>query len=389
MASSFDPRSKPSWKVPDRENVLELINLHSAIYYTMLMETAPTSSIRLEDADYHEVKNLSVKEVEEKLEALKKKLDDAEFSLISRGKSNQTYRACSDGVKRYALKDINKCFKPRAEKREAIRYMIDLIIQSFKEEKRPTLAKLNTSSSALDDICCAIGCTRSSLNVDASVRGVVGGLLSIKIGKYKTLCTRRDDGEPIPPFMHSDIILKNRGAKFVLVVEDKSAFNTLMQDKFYVDYPCIIITGMGMPEVGSRSFLNVLSEKFKIPVYGLFDCDPAGIEILSVYAAGSYNKSYDSVNLTCPDMMWLGVWPSDLHALKIPCKDLTSEEIRKVNTLLEEDFVKEYPTLLEELQLMKKKKKKANLEALEKFGRTCLTKYYLPYKLKYLLTDTD
>ncbi|PRQ35746.1 putative DNA topoisomerase (ATP-hydrolyzing) [Rosa chinensis] len=352
-------------------------------------ETAPTSSSILEDGDYHEVKDLSVSEVVERCEALLKKLDDENFSLISRDKSNQTYCACSDGVKRYALKDINKCSKPSAKKREVIRYIINVVIESCEQGKRPMFEQQKISNSALDDICCAINCSRSNLNIDASARGVVGGLLSIKIGKYKTLCTRRDDGEPIPPFMHSDIILKNRGAKFVLVVEKKSAFNTLMQDKFYVDYPCIIITGMGMPEVGSRSFLNVMSEKFKIPVYGLFDCDPAGIEIFSVYAAGSYNKSYDNVNLTCPYMMWLGVWPSDLHALKIPCQDLTRYEIKKVDLLLEKDFVKEYPTLLEELQLMKKKKKKANLEALEKFGRTCLSEYYLPYKLKYLLTDTD
>jgi len=48
-------------------------------------------------------------------------------------------------------------------------------------------------------------------------------------------------------------------------------------------------------------------------------------------AAGSMNMSYDSSNLTTPDIKWLGVRPSDLDRFNIPqqCRlPMTDEDIR-------------------------------------------------------------
>ncbi|XP_024183504.1 DNA topoisomerase 6 subunit A [Rosa chinensis] len=367
------------------------------MYTRMMMnyEDAP-----IEDRNRHEVKDLSIEEVQEKLEALKKKLDDGSFSWISLDKSNVTYGECSDGVKRLTVKDTDKRSKPRAEKREKTLSMVDLILGFFQANKRETHLGVfyvgnNTASSLftqdeeyaiLNDICCTIGCTSSSLYIDdASVRGVVGGLLSWVQNGYETDCRSRDDGVAIPS-MHSDISLKNCGAKFVLVVENKASFYNLMQDRFYRDYPCIIITGMGKPGVATRRFLKLLSDNFRLPVYGLFDCDPASIKLFSIYTVGSYEEAFDSVNLTCPYMTWLGVWPSDLCALDIPCDDMSPKEIRDMDNLLKEDFVKDNPRLVEELEHMKATEKKGNLEALKEFGPTFLSKCYLPYKFNYLLT---
>ena len=50
-----------------------------------------------------------------------------------------------------------------------------------------------------------------------------------------------------------------------------------------------------------------------------------------VYAAGSMNMSYDSSNLTTPDIKWLGVRPSDLDRFNIPqqCRlPMTDEDIK-------------------------------------------------------------
>ena len=62
-----------------------------------------------------------------------------------------------------------------------------------------------------------------------------------------------------------------------------------------------------------RSALN-------IPILGLFDSDPYGLKILSVYMKGSKNMSYDSFNLTTPDIKWLGVRPTDLDKYSIPAQ---------------------------------------------------------------------
>jgi hypothetical protein len=50
-----------------------------------------------------------------------------------------------------------------------------------------------------------------------------------------------------------------------------------------------------------------------------------------VYMKGSMNMSYDSANLTTPDIKWLGVRPSDLNRFNIPkqCRIKMTEEDMK------------------------------------------------------------
>ena len=50
-----------------------------------------------------------------------------------------------------------------------------------------------------------------------------------------------------------------------------------------------------------------------------------------VNLAGSMNMSYDSSNLTTPDIKWLGVRPSDLNRFNIPqqCRlPMTDDDIK-------------------------------------------------------------
>ena len=52
---------------------------------------------------------------------------------------------------------------------------------------------------------------------------------------------------------------------------------------------------------------------------------------LCMVHAGSMNMSYDSSNLTTPDVKWLGVRPSDLDRFNIPqqCRlPMTEEDIK-------------------------------------------------------------
>ena len=59
----------------------------------------------------------------------------------------------------------------------------------------------------------------------------------------------------------------------------------------------------------------------------MLNCD----RCLLCLTAGSMNMSYDSSNLTTPDIKWLGVRPSDLDRFKIPqqCRlPMTEEDIK-------------------------------------------------------------
>lgn len=53
---------------------------------------------------------------------------------------------------------------------------------------------------------------------------------------------------------------------------------------FVRQFPCIIITAKGQPDVATRLFLKKVKETLRIPVLGLFDADPYGLKV-------SYNDS--------------------------------------------------------------------------------------------------
>lgn len=241
------------------------------------------------------------------------------------------------------------------------------------------------SDAVLDDVSCMLGCTRSSLSVIAAEKGVVVGRLIFSDNGDMIDCTKMGmGGKAIPPNidrvgdMQSD-------ALFILLVEKDAAYMRLAEDRFYNRFPCIIVTAKGQPDVATRLFLRKMKTELKLPVLALVDSDPYGLKILSVYGCGSKNMSYDSANLTTPDIKWLGIRPSDLDKYKIPeqCRlPMTEQDIKTGKDLLEEDFVKKNPGWVEELSLMVKTKQKAEIQALSSFGFQYLSEVYLPLKLQ-------
>lgn len=283
------------------------------------------------------------------------------------------------------------------------------------------------SDAVLDDVACMLGCTRSSLHVVASEKGVVVGRLQFREDGDAIDCSRMGvGGKAIPP--NVDRVTEIRSdALFILLVEKDAAFMRLAEDRFYAQYPCIIITAKGQPDVASRLFLRKLRDELKIPVLALVDSDPYGLKILSVrerkrargfpsfsslffffrphhskkkrskalkknpnfqkqvYMKGSMNMSYDSSNLTTPDIKWLGVRPSDLDRFNIPqqCRlPMTDDDVKTGKRLMEEDFIKANPEWVKELEIMTSTKVKAEIQALSSFGFQYLSQVYLPLKLQ-------
>jgi meiotic recombination protein SPO11 len=241
------------------------------------------------------------------------------------------------------------------------------------------------SDEVLNDVACLLGCTRTSLAVVGSEKGAVVGCVSFREEGDLIDCRRMGvGGKAIPPYVDRITDIQS-DALFVLLVEKDAAFMRLSQDRFYRKYPCIIITAKGQPDVATRLFLKRLRAELNIPILGLVDSDPYGLKILSVYMSGSKNMSYDSANLTTSDVKWLGVWPSDLDRYNIPeqCRlPLTEHDIKTGKELLEEEFIKKNPDWYRELDLMVKRKEKAEIQALSSFGFQYLTEKYLPEKLR-------
>ena len=155
-------------------------------------------------------------------------------------------------------------------------------------------------------------------------------------------CTKMGiGGKAIPPYIDQITDIQS-DAEFILLVEKNAVFTRLSEDRFYNKFPCIMITGKGQPDVATRLFLRRMRDTLRIPVLGLVDADPYGLKILSVYMSGSKSMSYDSANLTTPDIKWLGVRPSDLSKLNIPdqCRlPMSASDIETGKSLLKEDFM--------------------------------------------------
>lgn len=319
------------------------------------------------------------------------------YTMPSRASSNMKYVAELD---RLVLKDkmVDRVFANASSARKTaittrvLQIVLELCAKGIHVTKRDLfytdvkLFKQQTESDdVLDDAACMIGCTRASLNVVASEKGIVVGKVVFEDDGDTIDCTKMGvGGKAIPPSI--DRVTNIRGdAEFILLIEKDAAFMRLAEDRFYNMYPCVIISGKGQPDVATRLFLNKVRMTLNIPILGLFDADPYGLKILSVYMKGSKNMSYDAINLTTPDIKWLGVRPSDLEKYSIPtqCRlEMSEHDIKTGKELLEEDFVKANPAWHKELQLMVKSKVKAEIQALSSFGFQYLTQHYLPKKLK-------
>lgn len=351
-----------------------------------------------------EVKNMSSEDVTAEIELICLRAvssimrgDGFSFLMPSRVASNQMYVKELDRV---VLKDktLERIFANSSSARKTaittrvMQLVLELCARGIHVTKRDLfytdvkLFKQQTESDdVLDDVACMVGCTRSSLNVVAAEKGIVVGRVIFEDDGDTIDCTKMGvGGKAIPPSI--DRVTNVRGdAQFILLIEKDAAFMRLAEDRFYNEYPCVIISGKGQPDVATRLFLNKVRSSLNIPILGLFDADPYGLKILSVYMKGSKNMSYDSINLTTPDIKWLGVRPSDLDKYNIPpqCRlEMSEHDVKTGKELLEEEFVKANPAWHRELESMVKSKVKAEIQALSSFGFQYLSKNYLPRKLK-------
>ncbi|CAG8637506.1 1135_t:CDS:2 [Paraglomus brasilianum] len=199
----------------------------------------------------------------------------------------------------------------------------ELLIQNITATKRDIYYKdvqlfvnQNTVDQAIDELACLFRVPRSCLNVIASAKGLVAGALTII----------RSDGVTIDCLIpraipHADSIRKIEStADIVIVVEKEVAtFHHLLSINFLNKInSCILITGKGYPDIATRQLVKLLDNHFKrrgnaskspnsTCVFGFFDNDPYGIDILCVYKYGSTSMSFDSQNLATPDMQWIGL----------------------------------------------------------------------------------
>jgi meiotic recombination protein SPO11 len=320
-----------------------------------------------------------------------------EYDVPSRGGANSKYEEALGRIVLHA-RTSTRSFSSVATARKAailtrvMQLLFDVLRKGIHVTKRDlfyTDVKLFVSQKesdvTLEDAAAMLGCTRTSMHVVASDKGIVVGRLQFKDDGDYIDCTRMGiGGKKIPPFMDKVTEIKS-DAEFILLVEKEAAFMRIAEDRFYNKYRCIVLTAKGQPDVATRLFLRKLKFTLNIPVLGLVDSDPYGLKILSVYMSGSKAMSYDSASLTTPDIKWLGIRPSDLDRYNIPeqCRlPMNAADIKTGMELLKEDFVQQNKAWVKELELMIKTKQKAEIQSLSSFDFQYLTQVYLPQKIK-------
>ncbi len=241
------------------------------------------------------------------------------------------------------------------------------------------------SDNAIDDIAPLLGTNRESTHIVASAKGTVLGRLVLEDSGDRIDCTRLGTGGwSITPFLDRVEIIES-DAEFLLIVEKDAAMLRLSEVKWWNRYPCILLTAKGSPDIASRIFARRLSKELRIPAFTLVDADPFGHYIHSVYLRGSKRLSYESPFLATPELRLLGVLGRDLDQYNIPkeCRlRMTPQDIKRAKAVLKEPFVEQNPKWVADIQLMVKRKEKAEIQALSSHGFEFLAETYLPTKLE-------
>ncbi|XP_006816162.1 meiotic recombination protein SPO11-like [Saccoglossus kowalevskii] len=238
----------------------------------------------------------------------------------------------------------------------------------------------------IDNISCMIKVPREALHVLATSKGWIAGAIQFKDCDAGHIidCSKTQTGIAIPANINAVSEIAS-SAKMVLIVEKDAIFQKLLDDKIFEKLPpCILITGRGFPDVGTRKMIKKLWNCLLIPILALVDADPHGMEILFVYKYGSRGLSFDNEQMAVPVIKWLGVLPSDIDKLHLPRDSLiplSKPDLEKARDLMKRPYYMSQPMFMTEMQILLSMNRKAEIEALTSISRNYLTDVYLPTKI--------
>jgi meiotic recombination protein SPO11 len=240
------------------------------------------------------------------------------------------------------------------------------------------------SDRAIEDAAVLLRTTRNSTHIIAGAKGVAVGRIKLSDkGQEIDLLKMGSGAWNISPFLDQIEIVES-DADFVLVVEKEAAMIRLTESEWWKTWPCILLTGKGLPDIATRMFLKLITKELKIPAFCLVDSDPYGHYIYSVYLRGSKRLSYESPFLATSDLKLLGVLSRDLDGYNIPKLarlPMTKYDLDRTDQILKEPFVKRRKEWVTDIELMRKTQHKAEIQALAMHGFQFMTDTYLPEKL--------
>jgi DNA topoisomerase VI subunit A len=223
-----------------------------------------------------------------------------------------------------------------------------------------------------------LGIRRKCLNIVASTKGACIGRLKIRdttTGYLIDLEKLGTGGWSISPFLDRLEILES-DAEFILVCEKDSALIRLSELGFWKEIPCILVTGKGMPDLATREFLKNLVSKFHIPIFGLADSDPYGLEIMLTYSLGSVATASETPWTVLNNFYWLGLFPDEVAQIPKKCHLKASKmDLLKAQEMIKRPYIRKHEKIMKLLNKFLELGKKAEIHSLATYEPDYLTKY--------------
>jgi DNA topoisomerase-6 subunit A len=216
---------------------------------------------------------------------------------------------------------------------------------------------------------------------------VIGDLTIVETdrkGKMKTINCRDDVGDSgysIPYNVEKEKInIKSAGAKFIVAIETGGMFDRLVENGFDEKSGALLVHLKGQPARSTRRFIKRLNEELRLPVAVFLDGDPWSFRIYASVAYGAIKTAHISDYLATPSAQYVGITATDILNYDLPTDSLNEQDVAALKSeLADPRFQDEFWT--SEIEAMLSMKKKAEQQALAKYGLDFVTDTYLPEKL--------
>ncbi len=245
------------------------------------------------------------------------------------------------------------------------------------------------SDSVMDDIEAMMKVNREQLKfIPEEKGGEIAGQLTVidkdpETGKeIKIDCTAFGSGAYSIPISVEELKFETN-AKFILAIETAGMFQRLVKHKFWRNSNCILISLGGVPTRACRRFIRRLSDDKKLPVYVFTDGDFYGyMNIYRTLKVGSGNAAHINEYFCVPEAKFIGITPRDIVDYNLPTHPMKEVDIKRGKDAIKNDpFVKHHKPWQKAINDQIKLKKRAEQQALAKWGLNYVISDYLPKKL--------
>lgn len=226
------------------------------------------------------------------------------------------------------------------------------------------------------------------LRPEESGASVIGNLTikeKNRKGEWKEINCRDDVGDAgytIPYNVEPDKIqFVSHDVNFILAIETGGMFDRLVENRFDEKMKSLLVHIKGQPSRSTKRLINRLNKELNIPVVVFTDGDPWSFRIYASIAYGAIKTAHISDILATPNSEFVGITASDIVRYDLPTDKLNDKDIEALHAELEDPRFNS-PFWKGEIGTMLNLGKKAEQQALAKYGLDFVTDTYLPEKLK-------